>query len=775
MIGQTISHYKILEKLGGGGMGVVYKAEDIRLKRTVALKFLPPELTRDEDAKTRFVHEAQAASALQHNNICTIHEIDETQDGQVFIAMDCYEGETLKQKIARGPLPVEDAINFASQVARGLARAHAAGVIHRDIKPANIIVTSDGTVKILDFGLAKLEGRTKVTKTGMTVGTVAYMSPEQAKGEGVDQRTDVWSLGVILYEMLTGKTPFRGEVEPAIVYSILNEDPKPVTSLRSEVPMTLEGVVERALAKDTAKRYQTIDEMVAALDTVAEESRLGIERKRHATLVRLKRRKRLIAGSALVVVIAIAAFLIATFHERGQAIDSIAVMPFENLSRDPEKEYYSDGLTVLLINELGKIGAIRVVSRRSAMQFKDTDKTLPEIAEALNVKAIVEGSILRSGDQLEITAQLIRANPERQMWAESYRRHEGDVLILLGEVAQAIAREIQVALTPDEQTWLVRTRPVNPEAYDFYLKGMDHSQKWTRAEMKKAIDCFRRAVEIDSNYAEAYAAMAGSYVFFGYYGMMSKEEARSKADALVRKSLEINDMLPEAHLAAGGIKHYYEWDWVGAEREYRLTLALDPNRVEAHWEYSLLLTCLGRFREAIAEAKRAQQLDPLWFWTSSALISAYYHARRYGEAVAECQGAIERWPERPVFYVRLQRAYTQMGRYESAIKTRHELGALLGTSSEMVAALDSAYTESGPDGYWRWRLQSIKGKHEQDPYSTARIYAQLGDKDHAFAWLEKAYERRDGQLLGLRAEPMWDPLRDDPRFQNLVRRMNYPE
>ncbi|UCG51824.1 MAG: protein kinase [Candidatus Latescibacterota bacterium] len=780
MIGETVSHYKILEELGGGGMGVVYKAEDTKLKRVVALKFLPPELIRDRDAKTRFIHEAQAASALQHNNICNIHEIDETRDGRLFICMDCYEGETLKQKIARGSLPVEEAIDITIQVAAGLSEAHRAGMVHRDIKPANTMVTDKGVVKILDFGLAKLAGQTKVTKTGMTVGTVAYMSPEQAKGDETDSRSDIWSLGVMLYEMLAGRLPFRGEMEPAMVYSILNEDPDPVTTTRENVPIGVEDIIERALSKDPAKRHGTMDELLSELEGQRDQIRLGIKERRFRAVRRLKRRKQLAAWTVVLAVLVMAAVvLVQVFHKPSVTIDSIAVLPLENLMGDPEQEYFVDGMTDALITELYKIGALNVISRTSVMRYRDTDKPLPEIARELDVDAIVEGTVLREGNQVRITAQLIHAPTDRHLWADQYDRELRNILVLHSEVAQAIAREIQVTLTPQEQVRLASTRPVNPEAHELYLRGKYHYFKYSREELEKADEYFQQAIEADSNYAQAYAGLAASYEYQAWAGYLPLDEAKTKIESLVRKALDIDDTLAEAYLALSGKRFYLDWDWQGGEEEIKRAIELNPGLAEAHYEYSVFLAAMGRFEESIAEARRALQLDPLSYLVNGALGGVYYFARQYDQAIEQCRQTTELEPNKPDAYRRLAWTYEAMGRYEDAVKARQQYIALLGTPPEEVAvevaALESAYSESGHKGYWRWHLKRLKGQYDRRPTYAAQYYAQLGDKNQAFAWLEKAYEKHSGGMCFLKSNPRFDPLRDDPRFEDLLRRMNFPE
>jgi serine/threonine-protein kinase len=783
MIGQTVSHYRILEELGGGGMGVVYKAEDTKLKRVVALKFLPPELTRDKGAKTRFIHEARAASALQHNNICAVHEIDETPDGRLFISMDCYEGETLNEKIGRGPLPVEEAMEIVSQVASGLSEAHAAGMVHRDIKPANTMVTDKGDVKILDFGLAKLAGQTKLTKTGMTVGTVAYMSPEQARGEETDARSDIWSLGVMLYEMLAGGLPFRGEVEPAMLYAIMNEEPAPVTSIRRDVPVGVEDIIEKALAKEPVKRYETVDALLSDLETQRDRITLGIKERRFRALRMLKRRRRLLMGTAAAVALVAAVVLVQVFHKPTMRIDSIAVLPLENLMNDPDQEYFVDGMTEALIADLAKIGALHTISRTSVMQYKDARKPLPQIARELGVDAIVEGSVLREGNQVRITVQLIHASTDRHLWADHYDRELRDILALQSEVAQSIAHEIQVTLTPQEQARLASTRQVNPEAHELYLRGKYHYFKMGSESLAKADTYFQQAIQADSNCAEAYAGLAASYELQAWASLRPMAETKAGIESLVKKALEIDETLAEAYVALSGKRFYLDWDWLGGEETIKRAIELNPGLAEAHYEYAYYLAAMGRLEAAIAEARRAVQLDPVSDLMNGTLVNIYRLADQYDQAIAFCRQGSEMDPNTGWPYWGLVSLYEDLERYGEAADARKKAWTLSGSPPEEVAAkiaaLDSIWAASGAEGYRRWGLEKWKarlnGEYDRHPTWTAMYYASVGDKEQAFAWMEKAYAKRDGPLFSIQVQPMWDPLRDDPRFEDLVRRMNFPE
>jgi TolB-like protein/tRNA A-37 threonylcarbamoyl transferase component Bud32 len=776
MIGQTISHYKILEKLGEGGMGVVYKAEDTKLKRHVALKFLPPELTRDADAKERFIQEARAASALDHPNICTIHEIDETGDGRMFMSMAAYTGETLKEKLANGPLPIEEAVKIAVQIARGLSKAHSQEIIHRDIKPANVFITDDDHVRIFDFGLAKLVGQVGLTKLGTTVGTVAYMSPEQAKGEDVDGRTDIWSLGVLLYEMLTGRLPFRGEHEQAVIYSIVNQDPEPPTGLRVGIPRELERIVEKLLVKDRTERYERADEVLADLRSLQQAMTQRVTGE-HAAAKRKTPVGRVFIACLVIVVAALAVWRVYFAAQKAEAIDSIAVLPLDNLSGDPEQEYFADGMTEALIADLAKIRALKVISRTSVMRYKGTDKALPQIARELDVDAILEGSVLRAGDRVRITAQLIEARTDRHLWSENYNMDMDDILKLQSEVARAVADEIRIQLTPQETATMAETRTVDPEAHEAYLRARYHWAKRTEEDLKKSVYYLDRAIEKDPDYALAYAGLADAYIVQAGWGFLAPKDAYPRAEALASKALEIDDRLAEAYSVLASVALVYNHEWDEGLRLHRKVVELNPNYATGHQWYAGRLSDAGRHDEALAEIEKALALDPLNLIVNANVGDLLYKARRYDESIEQCKKTLDMDHTFVFAHYVLWRAFLKMGMYDEAVKHIEKASSLV-SSQEQEATLDQRYRKSGIEGVFRWvidRGDRLTNQPYNNPYYLALAHAALGERDEAFELLEACYETRSGLIISIGVDPSLDPLRSDPRFDDLLRRVGLAE
>lgn len=777
MIGATISHYHILEKLGGGGMGVVYKAEDTKLKRTVALKFLPPEVTRDEEAKERFIHEAQAASALDHPNICDIHDIGETDDGQLFIVMTCYEGETLKKKIEHGPLKIEEAVEICIQVAQGLQKAHEHGIVHRDIKAANVMITSDGIAKIVDFGLAKLSGQTVLTKAGTTVGTAAYMSPEQARGEPVDHRTDIWSLGVVMYEMISGRLPFAGEYEQAIVYLILNEEPEPMMSAQGNVPAGLERIVEKALAKSDSKRYQHIGEMAAELQTLRKELEAGVAKPRLIKL-RIPRKKRPYVYGAVAVLLAT---IVATrlFLPRGgfETIDSLAVLPLENLSGDPAQDYLASGIHEALITDLAKLSGLRRVTARSSVKrFENSTLAPKQIARELGVDALVTGSVLRSGNRVQITAHLISASTETGMWSERYDREFRDVLSLENEIVSAITRAINLQLTPQEQVRLKSQRPVNPEAYEACLQGRFYWLKQTREDFDLAERYFQLGLEKDSNYALAYAGLANVWMTRADAGFQPPSETFPKASAFLAKALELDESLAELRVDLANQKAATQWDWSGAEKEFKRAIEINPNLADAHFFYADLLLALKRPEEWNREVQRALELDPLNDFKKSFYGWHLNYLRRYDEAIPIFQKLLPTGPNKASNYLGLWGAYYKKGMYDEALAAAKDYFVAIGDRK----FADALGTGGGKVAYRAGmkRAGEVMVEHSKRRHvpgiRVARMFAHAGDNNQALRWLEKAYQDRESPLMRLGVFWDWDDLRSDPRFQDLLRRMNLP-
>ena len=629
MIGKSISHYRVTAKLGAGGMGEVYRAHDERLDRDVALKVLPAGLLADESARKRFRKEALMLSKLNHPNIATVHDFD-TEDGVDFLVMEYVAGTTLAEKLAGRALPEKEVARLGTQMAAALEEAHERGVIHRDLKPSNVMVTPKGQTKVLDFGLAKLVrpvSETAVTESlteaPAAAGTFPYMAPEQLRGKTVDARTDLHALGVLLYEMATGQRPFPEARGPRLIDAILNTAPVPPSRFQPRLSTELERIILKCLEKDPENRYQSAKEIGVDLRRLGSSTSVSAVREPIAS--RIPWRRAVLASVSVVAFLAVLfALNVGGLRERLRApaamapIKSLAVLPLDNISGDPEQEYFADGMTDALIAELGQISALRVISRQSSMRYKGSDMPLPEIARELNVDAVVEGSVLHSGERVRVTAQLIGATPERHLWAESYERDLGNVLALHSEVAQAIARKIEIAVTPEEQTRLARVRPVNPEAHEAYLKGQYYLNMGVHDErFNKAIDYFNEAIEKDPAYALAYAGLAEAYARLGVY--RPPKEFFPKAKAAAMKALELDDTLSEAHTSVAVARAFYDWDWAAAERGFKRAIELNPSSASAHVWYGDMLGALGRLDESLAETKRGHELDPVSWLTNAEL------------------------------------------------------------------------------------------------------------------------------------------------------------
>jgi len=657
MIGSTVSHYKILEKLGGGGMGVVYKAEDTKLKRTVALKFLPAAFSFDDDAKKRFINEAQAASALQHNNICTIHDINETEDGQIFICMDCYEGETLKKRIEREQIKLDEAIDIIVQVAAGLQKAHEKGIIHRDIKPANIFITNDGVVKILDFGLAKLSGQTMMTKMGETLGTIAYMSPEQTRSELVDQRTDIWSLGVVLYEMITKNLPFKGDYDSAMIYSILNDEPNQLTA----IPKDLQHIIYKCLVKNPFDRYPSISVFLDDLyksGIVKEGSRTGA-----FSFARNKKSRKLIYIVTGVIIVAVLAIAFWKFFTWGDAQSEksrfIAVLPFHPITSSEEDKSFAEGIHDDILTQLSKIKDLRVIARTSVLQYRDTKKSIKQVANELGVRVILEGSTRRVGNTVRITAQLIDAETEEHIWADSYDRPYTDIFNIQSDVAQKIASALQIKLGKDELTSIETIPTENMQAWEYFQKGKYFWYVYNDYEGNlKSAEMFEKACELDTNFALAYAWQA--LVFLDVYFFspsIKKDYYLKKYEKAIVKAALLAPEIPEINFARANYLFNINLDVNAAIKELELANVKRQNDVNFLTYLSEWENVRGNPEIALQYSKRVYDLDPKSPQGPFQAVKNAYHLDRFKQAERWAELLIANNPESSIGYAHKLRIY----------------------------------------------------------------------------------------------------------------------
>ena len=740
LAGITISHFKIIEKLGEGGMGIVYKAEDTKLKRPVAIKFISPLLTQNKKANNDFIYEAQTASALDHQNISTIYEIDETKDGRMFISMAYYRGETLREKISNGQISIKESVNIALQIAEGISKAHRKGIIHRDIKPANIIIDDENNVKIIDFGLSRLVSLNDNIQHNNTMGTVAYMSPEVIKGKMIDFRTDIWSLGIVMYEMLTGIRPFNGEYDQEVIYSILNEDPEPMNDVFNVVPSRIENIVLKALAKNPKKRYSHMDALLQELRS--------IYTKRSGQMQH--------------------------FSTERKTIQAIAVLPLVNLSNNNEQEYFVDGMTDALITYLAKIRNLKVISRTSIMRYKKTNKPLKKIAEELNVDAIVEGSLIREGNKIQITIQLIHAVTDTHLWAETYTRELEEVLILQSELAKAIANEINVTITKQEEKRIALVRPVNPEPSDNYLKGCFHLFKGSSVHYEKALEYFNQSLLKDPNFPLAYSGIAQVWLFQTYWEVSQLQESVEKARTAVNKALELDDTIAEGHDALARIKFFYDWDWQGAEHEFKKAIQLNPNYSNTHLFYSAYLRSMERDDEAYFEVKRGLELDPINFLSQGFYIGHMLHLKKYDDAISKLNEILRTEPNFPMAHRYLWISYYQKQMYGKAL----EEAKIYFTEMRKNEIADVFEVGNNYADYKRImnlaaeKMEKFCTKTYVRSLWIARLHAYANNKERSLEWLNKAFNERDTLLVNLRVSRDWDSLRGEPEFKSLLQKMN---
>ena len=837
MIEEAISHYRILSKLGAGGMGEVYLAQDTKLDRKVALKILPADVAANRDRMERFVREAKAAAALNHPNIAHIYEIGEV-DGLHFIAMEYIEGDTLREKIHRERTDLRKLLRYLQNVAEGLAKAHAAGIVHRDLKPDNIMITVDGHAKILDFGLAKLieqhatptsaEGSSEVATAvmpqhstpGTVMGTVGYMSPEQAQGKTreIDHRSDIFSFGCILYEAAIGQRAFEGKDALDSLHKTVHGPTPQISGGPAGAPDELQRIVRRCLAKDPEKRYQSmkdvaieLEELQNALKGAAEpvyssqlalrgvtapaiEAAAGLDTDwRSAASTRdpgvlrssssaeyiageIRRHKKSVAVMALLVVSVAAVGLGYYLHAKNSrvAIDSIAVLPFKNTTADQDTEYLSDGISQSLINSLSQLPGVKVIASSSSFKYKDKDADPQDVANALGVEAILTGRVLRRGDNLLISVELVNARDRTQVWGEQYNRNSADLLAVQSEISREIAEKLRLRLSAGDQQQLTKRETVNPQAYELMLKGLYYRRKGGTENSKKAAEYYNQAIDADPTYALAYAELAVCYLDLAAGSVLDPKEFTPKAEAAARKAVGLDESLADAHYALALSKRE-AWEWASAEREYQRAIELNPNLAAARLRYAFYLSLVGRHKQAIAQIERARELDPLSSAINANVGYVLYLARQYDEAIESLQKTRELDRDFPPTQNVLGFTYAAKGMYAKAIAAYQEAIRLGNKSPSLQIYLGAAYARAGDREKGRAILEQLQTSESYvSPCELAILHDALGEREPAFASLEKAYAAHDPSLQYLGIDPAFDSLRADPRFDDFVRRVGLP-
>ena len=783
MLGKTISHYEILSEIGRGGMGVVYRARDTKLGREVAIKFLPPHLSADPEAVKRFVHEARAASALNHSAIGVIHEIDETEDGQTFIVMALYEGGTLRERIDSGPMTAGEAVAVASQIASGLAAAHEKGIVHRDIKPQNILLTKDGEAKIIDFGLAKLAGRTRLTRDGGTLGTAAYMSPEQARGEEVDHRSDIFSLGAVLYEMLAGETPFKGEHEAALLYGVVHEEPELLPDEVTAAHPGLQEIVDRALAKDPGDRYQRAEEFRSSLrPPTGEIGPISAASGRPARTPGKPLREKIYATLGIVAAAAIVLYLGYMFIPRDRARAdrrSIVVLPFRIIVTEPGYEWFGDGMREAITGHLTKVEALKVISNASADKFGDKDLTPGEIARELGVATVLEASVQQTGGRMHLMVRLIDSGTDDYIWAEDYDRDMEDVFAVQSDIALKIADKLRAALSAEVEGRIEAKPTGNIEAYKLLMKGRELWNKGTHEDRLAAVALYGQAVEADPDYADAYAELSFATLMSTLYAYRSPREMIPKAREYALKALELDPDNASANLAMASIRGHFEWDLDEADSLYRRVIELDPGDADSHFGRGWNLMFMMRFDEAVSEYRKGLELNPLSVAHQQNMGEMLYYARRYDESIEESLRAIEMNPNHPQSHMFLGAAYHAKGMEREAITAldrEQEMSG--GKKPEVENWIGPAFVMAGERDKARTVLNHLHEMSRErwvSPYVIATIHIALGEVDQGFVWLGKALEEQDSRMAYVRLHPAYDSVRQDPRYIDILNRTGLAE